>query len=321
MKNDLQNINSNSIISSENLPEIQSTWAVKWATFADVSEASRRTYNTGIKNFFCYLSGQGITRPTRETVINWKRETEATKKPTTAQIYLTAVRLFFAWLYQEGLYPNVAEHIKPVKVSQEFRHDYLTKNQAADVLDTINTDTEAGARDYAMQFLMMTAGLRTVEIIRADVDDLRNYGGACVLWIQGKGETEKNTFVRLSAPVEKSLRAYLKARGAKSGQPLFTSVSNHDRGGRMTTRSIRRICKGSMSAAGYESARLTAHSYRHTAATLNLENGGTIQETADLLRHHNMNTTLIYSHNLQHFQNTSCDRVTGAICGAMSARG
>ena len=296
MKNDLQNINSNPIISSENLPEIQSTWAAKWATFADVSEASRRTYNTGIKNFFCYLSGQGITRPTRETVINWKRETEATKKPTTAQIYLTAVRLFFAWLYQEGLYPHVAEHIKPVKVSQEFR-------------------------DYAMQILMMTAGLRTVEIIRADVDDLRNYGGACVLWIQGKGETEKNTFVRLSAPVEKSLRAYLKARGAKSGQPLFTSVSNHDRGGRMTTRSIRRICKGSMSAAGYESARLTAHSYRHTAATLNLENGGTIQETADLLRHHNMNTTLIYSHNLQHFQNTSCDRVTGAICGAMSARG
>ena len=64
-----------------------------------------------------------------------------------------------------------------------------------------------------------------------------------------------------------------------------------------------------------KSDRLTAHSLRHTAATLNLLNGGTVEETKQLLGHANINTTLIYSHALERAKNDSENRIAKAIFG------
>ena len=68
-----------------------------------------------------------------------------------------------------------------------------------------------------------------------------------------------------------------------------------------------------MRRAGYDSDRLTAHSLRHTAATLNLLAGGTLQETQQLLRHSSINTTTIYAHNLDRAQSKSEERIANAI--------
>ena len=47
-----------------------------------------------------------------------------------------------------------------------------------------------------------------------------------------------------------------------------------------------------------DSRRLSAHSLRHTAITLCLKGGATIDEARLLGRHSNINVTLIYAHNL-----------------------
>ena len=83
----------------------------------------------------------------------------------------------------------------------------------------------------------------------------------------------------------------------------------------MTTRSISRVAKESLIDIGLDSDRLTAHSFRHTAATLNLLNGGTVEETQQLLGHKNINTTLIYSHALERAKNNSEKRIAKAIFG------
>ena len=83
----------------------------------------------------------------------------------------------------------------------------------------------------------------------------------------------------------------------------------------MTTRSISRIVKQRLEGVGLTSDRLTAHSLRHTAATLNLLNGATIEETQQLLGHSNINTTLIYAHALERAANNSENRIAGAIFG------
>ncbi len=80
----------------------------------------------------------------------------------------------------------------------------------------------------------------------------------------------------------------------------------------MTTRSIRRIVKQAFIAAGFDSPRLTAHSTRHTAATLSLLNGATLQE---LLRHKNIGTTEIYAHNIDATSNPAATDVEEAIFG------
>ena len=83
----------------------------------------------------------------------------------------------------------------------------------------------------------------------------------------------------------------------------------------MTTRSIRRIVKTAFISAGFNSPRLTAHSTRHTAATLSLLNGATLQQTQELLRHRNIGTTEIYAHNIDAATNPAANDVEEAIFG------
>jgi integrase/recombinase XerC len=83
----------------------------------------------------------------------------------------------------------------------------------------------------------------------------------------------------------------------------------------MTTRSISRIAKDKLVNAGFNSDRLTAHSFRHTAATLNLLAGATIEETQQLLRHTNSSTTMIYAHHLDRMRNNSENRIANVIFG------
>jgi integrase/recombinase XerC len=163
---------------------------------------------------------------------------------------------------------------------------------------------------------MVTSGLRTVEVARANIEDMRTVADFTALYIQGKGHEERTAYVKLAEPVEAAIRDYLAARGkAEATSPLFSSDAHRNAGERMTTRSISRIVKEALIAAGLDSDRLTAHSLRHTTATLNLLNGGTVEETQQLLRHTNINTTLIYSHALERAKNNSEARVAKAIFG------
>lgn len=288
----------------------------RWIAFIDASPKTVEAYTKGIKYFREYLSVCGIRQPTRETVIAYRDELKKNHKPTTVQSYLEAVKLFFQWTEQERLYPNIAAHIKGAKLDSEYKRDYLTTKQVSKLLDSIDTSTLKGLRDYAMLSLMVTTGLRTISVVRADIGDIRTAGDSVALYYQGKGHEEKADYVKIAEPVEDAIRKYLVVRGqTDSSAPLFSSISNRNSGGRMTTRSISRVAKNHLIEIDLKSDRLTAHSLRHTAATLNLLNGGTVEETKQLLGHANINTTLIYSHALERAKNESENRIAKAIFG------
>ena len=290
----------------------------RWTSYIDAKPKTVETYTRAIRQFFYYISVNGITRPTREDIIAYRDSLKTDKRPATVQSYLQAVKLFFQWTEQEGLYPNVAAHVKGAKLdsSKGFKKDYLTSKQVNRLLGNIDISTLKGKRDYAILSLMVTSGLRTVEVVRANIEDIRSVADFTVLYIQGKGHEERTDYVKLAEPVEDAIRNYLTIRGkANSKDPLFISIAHRNGGERMTTRSISRIAKENLVAAGLESDRLTAHSLRHTTATLNLLNGGTVEETQQLLRHTNINTTLIYSHALERAKNNSEVRVAKAIFG------
>lgn len=288
----------------------------RWTSYIDASPKTIETYTKNIKRFFAYLAENGITQPQREDIVAYRDFLKLEHKPTTVQGYLAAVKLFFQWTAQEGLYPDVAQRVKGAKLDTEHKKDYLTTKQVVKMLGAIDRSTLKGLRDYAMLSLMVTTGLREVSIVRADIGDIRAYGDETALFYQGKGHEEKAEPVKLAEPVENAIRAYLKARGETNPKaPLFASIANRNGGERMTTRSISRVAKESMIAVGLESDRLTGHSLRHTAATLNLLNGGTVEETQQLLGHANINTTLIYSHALERAKNNSEKRIATAIFG------
>ena len=288
---------------------------LRFVAYIDAAPATVTTYTKAVRRFMEYIQENGITHPQREDLIAWRDGLQASgHKPTTIQAYITAARLFFQWLEQEGLYPNIADRVKGAKITRGHKKDYLTSDQTRDVLGSIDRGSLQGLRDYAIFSLCVTGGLRTIEVSRANIEDLGTAGNAAALYVQGKGQTEKTDFVKLARPVERAILDYLQARGEKDPKaPLFASTSNNSTGGRLSTRSISAIIKGAMQRAGYDSDRLTAHSLRHTAATLNLLNGGSLQETQQLLRHSSINTTTIYAHNLERAASQSEERIAKAI--------
>lgn len=282
----------------------------RFIAYLDAKPKTVQTYTRALKQLFVWLHDNGITQPSFEDIKAYRDAVAASHKPTTVQAYVFVVRRFFEWTESEGLYPNVAGKLKGAKLDREPKKDYLTSEQAKAVLSGMERDTVQGKRNYAIVALMLTGGLRDIEVSRACIEDLRTAGNHTVLYVQGKGRDEKTEYVIVPAQAERAIREYLRERGTvEPTEPLFTSLSNNSKGQGMTTRSISGVCKAAMVAAGYDSDRLTAHSLRHTAVTLALiANGGDVQEAQQFARHANIATTMIYAHNLEK-QRNRCSRL------------
>lgn len=297
-------------------PQLQLTADLfqRFIDFLDASPKTVATYTRDVRQFAKWLSFNGIKNPQRDDVLAYRDWLKQDHKPTTVQNYIVAVRLFFQWAAAEGLYPNIAEHIKSVKLDREHKKDYLTSRQVKAVMSRIDRSTEQGLRDYAILAVMFTGGLRTIEVSRANVEDLRTAGDSPVLYVQGKGREERTDYIKLMPEVDEAIRAYLAKRGAVRGdEPLFASLSNNSKGQRISTRSVSGMVKKAFQSAGFNSDKLTAHSTRHTAVTLALLGGQSLQDVQQFARHANITTTQIYAHNLDRAKNRCEATIAKAI--------
>lgn len=274
----------------------------------DVSPASRETYTRSLRQFVSWLEQTGragrLRELQRDDILAFKESLQASGKSAyTTSGYLTVVRKLFEWLEAKKLYPNIAKNIKGTKKPRGFRKDCLSEEQLRNVISAMDATSLEGARDYALFNLVARTGLRTVEVARATVADMRREAGQAVLWIQGKGRDSKDDFVVLTEKAETPLRVYLAMRASRHGRiepeaPLFCSHSSRNNGRPLTTRSISRLIKQALRRAGLDDSRLTAHSLRHTAITLSIKGGASLQQAQAMARHSDPRTTEIYFHNL-----------------------
>lgn len=291
----------------------------RWLKFAGVAQKSITTYTTSIKQMFRYFNENSIVNPTREDLENWRDSLiDGGKSANTVRLYIASCKLFFRWLAQEELYKNIADHLKSrVKVSAEHKKDFLSKEQSRQLLNFAKgKGTLKDLRDRAIIALMLTAGLRTIEICRADVKDIRRVNGCYFLYVLGKGRTEKAESVRIAPQVYKLIQDYLKMRGkVKGDEPLFVSTSNRSKNKRLDTQSVRKLIKADLRGIGLDSDRLSAHSLRHTAATQMLLNGVKLEEVQQVLRHRNITVTQIYNHAIQRLKNQGENVVADCVFG------
>lgn len=299
-------------INAASLPALfQGDLFSRYIEYLDVSETSAHTYRRALKQLAGWLADENLSQPTRADILRYKKALQSSHKPTTVQSYLTACKLFFAWLESEGLYPNICAHLKGENIDPGFRRDYLTSSQIRAVLDGIDTSTVKGARDTAIITLMTVCGLRCIEISRADVSDLRPLGNRTVLYVHGKGRSDKTDFVIVPPSAELLVRNYLKLRPA--AEVLFSSTSNQNCGQRMSTRAISGMIKQRLIDAGFDSERLTAHSLRHSSVTLALLSGQDIQSVRLYARHRSIQSTLVYAHNAEKADNACSAAVADVI--------
>ena len=288
----------------------------RWLKFAGVADKSVATYSIAIRQLFKYFRDNEIVNPKREDLENWRDGLiDGGKSAATIQLYLTSAKIFFRWLSMENIYPNVADHLKNrVKISGDHKKDALNAEQSAQLLKAITGDSVKSKRDRAIVALLLTAGLRTIEICRADVGDIRNG----FLFVLGKGRSEKTESVKLAAPVQNLIADYLESRGkVDNTDPLFTSTSNRCKSARLDTQTVRKLVKTLLRGIGLDSDKLTAHSLRHTAALQMLLNGAKLEQVQQVLRHRSLNTTMIYNHSIERMKNNAEDLAANAIFSAL----
>lgn len=270
----------------------------------DIAQSSKGTYRRQLLQFITWLQETGridsMNTMVREDILAYREALRQGKKSSyTVSSYMTAVRRFYEWLEAERIFPNIARGVKGDKKAKGFRKDCLTPGQLREALDSLERNSLEGLRDYALFNLIARTGLRTIEVARAQTRDLRQESGQTVLWIQGKGRDSKDDFVVLMDEAERPIRNYLQARGKlPDDAPLFCSHSDRNSGHELTTRSISRIIKNILIGIGLDDSRLTAHSLRHTAITLSIKGGASIQEAQAMARHTDPKTTMVYFHNI-----------------------
>lgn len=272
----------------------------------DLMPKSVSVYARALEQFAKWADSTGTDAldASRADILTFKRDLEdGGKSASTVNAYLSAVRGFYRWVSDITGRVNPAANVRGERKRANVGRDALTVEQAKGVIK-LDGETEAALRDAAIINLMTRRGLRTVEVSRADVGDVRTVDGVPVLWVQGKGHAAKDDFVLLGSDCVELIDRYLSARKANGGDvsdgsPLFCSNSNHNHGGRISTRTVSRIVKAAYEREGISSPRITAHSLRHTAVTLALKSGATVQEAQAMARHADISTTMIYAHNLE----------------------
>lgn len=262
----------------------------------DVKKTSQRLYKRTLQRFLSWAKDTGYTLPeiTRAEVLEYKTFLlESGMSSLTVGSYITSVRKFYEWTEANRLYPNVAKGIKTPKRKQSFKKSNLKPEQAKALLEYF---TSKSKRDYAIVNLLLRCGMRTIELIRANIEDITFKGEQRVLMVHGKGRDEKDNFVVLTDKAYKPIAEYLETRGRyNSAEPLFTSISNNSKGERLSTRTVSKIAKDGLKAIGLDDRSFTAHSLRHTTAVNILRAGGSLEMVQHTLRHTNPATTQIYT--------------------------
>lgn len=287
--------------------EVSTELFQRFIEYTDREPTTIKGYVTCLRQFVKWMGQQGITRPERADIIAYKeylngehfgKTGDQKLKAGTRQQYLRAVKHFFKWCSAENLYPNVADNVHGAKVDNSHKKDGLSRDAVKPIAESIERDTEQGKRSYAMYMLCISCGLRTIEISRANVEDIKTLGEKTYLYLQGKGRSEADQPVLLIPEVKAALNEYLGSRSDQytSKSPLFVSTSNRSKGKRIAATTISTMLKQILVNAGYDSDRLTAHSLRHTSGTGAYKATGNIYLAQKHQRHASVDTTEIYVH-------------------------
>ena len=208
-----------------------------------------------------------------------------------------------------GIYKNITENIKGVKISKLPKKQVLNVNQVKQIYNSL-TDL----REKCLFGLMITTGCRGVEVSNAKLEDIKYHNGEIVLWIQCKGHQDKDEYVKLSNQVLEDIKKYVGDR--KQGY-IFTSTSNHNNGGGVTTTTLRRIIKNIFKRFGLDSDTFSLHSLRRSNAVISYENGSSIYDIKQVLHHSNINTTTRYLQQVNRDKNKTEYIVSDVVLGGI----
>lgn len=276
----------------------------EWLRVKHYTEST--VFNTwrALCRFMPWCEQRGIDRPNQITPPILERYARhlyyARKKngeplsSATQYSLLSPLAHYFRWLAKQKylLYNPASELDRPRQRKRLPRH-VLTADEAQHVLNLPNLTEPIGIRDRAMLETLYSTGLRRMELASLKTVDVDRINGT-VLVIQGKGR--KDRFIPIGERACIWIEKYL-----NEVRPEL--VTHHDDGTLFLTAMGEPFNPNWLSTAVAEYVKRAnlnktggCHLFRHTLATVMLENGADIRHIQAILGHADLKSTQIYTH-------------------------
>jgi integrase len=158
------------------------------------------------------------------------------------------------------------------------------------LLSSFTSALPSPRRGYAVVRLALDLGLRGIEISRLQLADIDWRQGTVTL---KRTKSRRQDLLPLPTTTGRALEAYLRHERPKTSDAavFVRRLAPHDEP--IGVDAIRRIVRDAFRRAGIPHGR--GHSLRHTVACRIVNQGGSIKEVADVLRHRSLNTSMIYA--------------------------
>jgi len=264
----------------------------QWLTQQPLSNHTRRTYLTQVKQYCTYLSTfpWEYGHPLQEAhardyaVRDFKTALKVAHlaKPSSVNLALAAVDHFYRFL--ELPTPQVAREDLPTQAPRALEPSEQKRFLRA-------VERCSSVRDRAIVPLLFYTGLRISECAALTVEDVRlSSRKGLVIVRMGKGNTYRE--VPLNAEVRTALDAWLEQRKQRVSRRNESALFLTKQGTRLATRSIDDVVRR----LGQEAhLSLSAHILRHTCLTSLVRNGNDLVLVAELAGHRRLETTRRYS--------------------------
>ncbi len=276
---------------------------LEWSRVTRYAEETVRVQAKALGYFFAWCEERGLTRPqevTRPVLQRYQRHLflyrQASGKPlswASQHQRLICVRSFFRWLTRNSyiLY-NPASELELPRRMHRLPRAILTASEAEQVLNQADVATPLGVRDRAILETLYSTGVRRKELIGLGVFDV-NLDQGLVMVRQGKGGRDRLIPIgeRAVAWVDKYL---IEVRPSLAVEPDDGALFLSEEGRALALNQLSKLAKRYIESAAVGKTG-SCHLFRHTMATLMLENGADLRFIQQMLGHAEISTTQIYT--------------------------
>lgn len=275
----------------------------RWQEEKDYSHHTIDARERTLRVFAAWAAERGLIRPqevTKPILERWQRHLFLYRKAdgepltTRSQIAHTQpLKAFFRWLARDNhiLY-NPASELEMPRIGRRLPRNVMTVAEAEKVLAVPNVGVPIGVRDRAMLETLYSTGVRRQELTELNLYDLDAQRGV-VMIREGKGKRDR--VIPIGARALAWIDKYLEdvrpdlASGADDGTLFLSNV-----GQALGSARLAEIVRECVVDSGI-GKRGSCHMFRHTMATLMLENGADIRFIQAMLGHADLSTTEIYT--------------------------
>ena len=287
-------------------PQGLHTWMQRYLEWLRVQNYSERTVENRqlyLGYFIGWCAERGIARPvevTRPILERYQRTLFHYRKPNgnplsfrSQHSRLVPVRAYFKWLTRQNvLLANPASELDLPRLEKRLPKHVLSAAEAEQVVNQADVDEDLGVRDRAILETLYSTGIRRMEVIGLGLFDLDVERGT-IMVRQGKGKKDRMIPIgeRAVAWIEKYVT---EVRPGLVVEPDEGTLFLTNTGDPFTPNRLTQLVRNYVDAAEI-GKRGACHLFRHTMATIMLENGADIRFIQEMLGHAELSTTQIYT--------------------------